>query len=330
MAMAVAVKDTPQAASRHLNPLAVRSLAGTAYVLVSLAAVYAIPKVWDNTIARLLAGRQDAFVDQSLMGLTLLAATVGLIALGRKLAGTKPPLGLRAGIFVGALGAILIGLVTRAIGESLESAFGADSPWGLPLTIALGLGLLGAGASVYFRSGFENFLVHLQEQGWFSFTPYKKNQGQRVRRGTTLSVLVLAGCGIYTMLAHDTLKTGSRHWQVALPFSGGQTLTLLPDIQFTLPIIIAAAALWFAYRIVHFPVFADFLIATEAELNKVSWTTRKRLVQDTIVVLTTVFLFTLFLFLVDVAWYYILSSRYIQVIQTPEVSGQRQANPDEW
>ena len=33
----------------------------------------------------------------------------------------------------------------------------------------------------------------------------------------------------------------------------------------------------------------DFLIATEAEMNKVSWTTRKRLVKDTIVVLVTVF-----------------------------------------
>ena len=41
-------------------------------------------------------------------------------------------------------------------------------------------------------------------------------------------------------------------------------------------------------------------IATEAEINKVSWTTRKRLIQDTTVVLVTVFLFTLFLFVVDI------------------------------
>ena len=51
--------------------------------------------------------------------------------------------------------------------------------------------------------------------------------------------------------------------------------------------------LWRAWRgMVNFPAFADFLIATEAEMNKVSWTTRKRLVQDTIVVLTTVVLMT--------------------------------------
>jgi preprotein translocase SecE subunit len=237
---------------------------------------------------------------------------------------------MRAGVFVGVAGAILIGLITRAIGESLESAFGTDSALGLAITIGVGVVLLGGGASAYFRAGFDSAIVQLEEQGWFSFTPYKRNQGQRVRRGTMLAVLVLAGCGIYTMLAHGTLRTASQHWDVSVPFSGGRVLTLLPDIQFTVPVLIAASALWFAYRVVHYPVFADFLIATEAELNKVSWTTRKRLVQDTIVVLTTVFLFTVFLFVVDFAWSYILSSRYIGVIQTPETTGQRQANPDEW
>src|SRR5262249_47430603 len=62
-----------------------------------------------------------------------------------------------------------------------------------------------------------------------------------------------------------------------------QTITLLPDIQFTLPLIFGALALWFSWRFVNYPTFADFLIATEAELNKVSWTTRRRLVQDTMV-----------------------------------------------
>ena len=68
------------------------------------------------------------------------------------------------------------------------------------------------------------------------------------------------------------------------------TVTLLPALQFTVPLLLLAASLWLAWRIVNLPAFADFLIATEAELNKVSWTTRKRLYQDTIVVLVTVFL----------------------------------------
>ena len=57
-------------------------------------------------------------------------------------------------------------------------------------------------------------------------------------------------------------------------------------------------------------------IATEAEMNKVSWPARRRLVQDTIVVLTTVFLFTVFIFLVDVLWGWGLSK--VGVLQVPE------------
>ena len=74
-------------------------------------------------------------------------------------------------------------------------------------------------------------------------------------------------------------------------------LTLLPALHYTLPLLLLALSLWGAWRVVNFPPFADFLIATEAELNKVSWTTRPRLIQDTIVVLVTVFLMAMFLFL---------------------------------
>jgi len=81
-----------------------------------------------------------------------------------------------------------------------------------------------------------------------------------------------------------------------------QSLTILPHTKYTLPLLIVAATLWFAWRIVNVPMFADFLIATEAELNKVSWTTRRRLIQDTIVVLVTVLLTAIFLFAADAIW----------------------------
>jgi preprotein translocase SecE subunit len=83
---------------------------------------------------------------------------------------------------------------------------------------------------------------------------------------------------------------------------------LLPDMNYTVPIILIIGGLWLAWRVVNFPPFADFLIATEAELNKVSWTTQKRLVQDTIVVLVTVVLFTVFLLIVDMAWSWLLTT----------------------
>ncbi len=56
---------------------------------------------------------------------------------------------------------------------------------------------------------------------------------------------------------------------------------------------------WVIFRIVHFPPFAEFLIATEAEMNKVSWTNKEDLIRATTVVLATVVLMTVFLFMVD-------------------------------
>jgi preprotein translocase SecE subunit len=94
------------------------------------------------------------------------------------------------------------------------------------------------------------------------------------------------------------------------------------------PLLLTLATLWLAYRVVNFPPFADFLIATEAELNKVSWASRKRLFQDTIVVLTTVVLLTIFLFVVDVMWFKALS--WINVIQTSTTSEKKEVGPQDW
>lgn len=112
-----------------------------------------------------------------------------------------------------------------------------------------------------------------------------------------------------------------------VPFTqGAWQLIFLRDVRFTLPIFLAAVSLWMAYRVVNYPAFADFLIATEAEMNKVSWTTRKRLVQDTIVVLTTVLLLTIFIFLVDVLWGWGLSK--VGVLRVPERTAQERKQID--
>lgn len=92
-------------------------------------------------------------------------------------------------------------------------------------------------------------------------------------------------------------------WYWTIPFTNpSQYVYLMFKVNAIMPIIFGVLLIWLAYRIVNVPTFADFLIATEAEMNKVSWTTRKRLLQDTVVVLTTVFLFTTFLFVVDIIW----------------------------
>ena len=101
------------------------------------------------------------------------------------------------------------------------------------------------------------------------------------------------------------------------------SITLLPSIQFTVPLLLLAASIWFAWRVVNMPMFADFLIATEAELNKVSWTTQRRLIQDTIVVLVTVVMMAVFLFGMDYTWRIVLSWKPIGVLHIPKETGEK-------
>ncbi len=86
-----------------------------------------------------------------------------------------------------------------------------------------------------------------------------------------------------------------------------QSIILIPGTQFSVPILLIIIGIWISWRIVNIPVFADFLIATEAEMNKVSWTTNKKLFHDTIVVLTTLVLMSVFLFAMDQFWRIFLS-----------------------
>jgi preprotein translocase SecE subunit len=320
--MAVAVKNTTEAAPRQApDPVAMGSLLGALYVLGSLAVVfYAVPRLWALLVSPWLAGTLGlAFIDTALLLVAMLAAGAGLFLFGQRLAGPSPAPGLRAGTLFAVLGLLAVGLLTPALGFLLERGLGVEARvLGIAVTAAIGVALLALLARAFFHPAVKRWALELEGQGWFTTAPYKRSQGQRVRRGTILAILVLAGCGIYTLIAHKTLDFGvpySNNWGVWVPFTAGQYITLLPDVRFTLPILLTLLTLWLAYRIVNYPTFADFLIATEAEMNKVSWTTRKRLVQDTIVVLVTVLLFTVFIFIVDVIWGWGLSK--VGVLQLP-------------
>jgi preprotein translocase SecE subunit len=321
--MAVAVKPSPEStATRALNPLAIGSLVGIAYVLGSLyVLLYVLPEFWWSYL------RMDAtsFVDVALLLGAILVMGAGLAFVGAKLAGSPPPHGLKAGIAVGIAMVFFATLITQAIGVTLEN-MGLGMVVGAGLTVAVGAFLLFLIVRAYFRPKFEKWLQKFEDQGWFSLTSYKRSQGMRVRRGTILGILALVGCGIYTMLHRNPLLGD---WELDLPFFDDWSLVLLPARKYTLTLLFAVGGLWLAWRMVNYPTFADFLIATEAEMNKVSWTTRRRLVQDTIVVLTTVFLLTIFLLIVDVLWFKILSNPYLHVLrinttqQTTPTGGER-------
>jgi len=71
---------------------------------------------------------------------------------------------------------------------------------------------------------------------------------------------------------------------------------------------LALLGLWFSYRIVHWYKFAEFLIAVQNEMAKVSWPKKPELINSSVVVILTMFLFTLVLFVYDLVWQALLTS----------------------
>jgi preprotein translocase SecE subunit len=451
--MALAVKNPPDVESASvLDRLPVVALVGVVYVLGCLGVVfYAIPALWWEVL-RFPANSIGAGV---VLALVMLVAATGLLVFGVRLLGPRAVPGARAGIFTALVGVLGITVLTRWASLWIEhwvyyyGLFGSAGPTaGAIVTAVIALALLGAGIAWLFRKKTEKMLVTFEEQGWFSATSYKGNQGVRVRRGTILGLLVIVVAGIYTLLSHNTLRRGGPNWELNIPFSGvvlveipgdvgphlnltgrpretvvegdkkeelpavpryelreinaqfadpnryvkvtepgrsdqlrnkeGEVLSkdefdravqavrteykreldairdenererfekdilpqstapepatgitrfrsilLLPSVQFSVPLLLLAAGIWLSWRVVNLPLFADFLIATEAELNKVSWTTRKRLFQDTIVVLVTVLLMAGYLFFVDLAWKEVLSWKPIGVLQLPEDEAEK-------
>jgi preprotein translocase SecE subunit len=307
------------------------SMIGGIYVLGALAVIfYGVPQIWQAAVTPWLEPATNNFVNVTFRIIAQVAAAVALLIFGRSLVGPRSPAGLRGGTFLAIL-TIAVGFYLArwlvAIAERMSTKFEIGQVFSLVIA-----GFLAWLFWKYLKSDrMTRWAVALEAAGWFDAKFYKRNQGVRVRRMTILGVLLVLGTGIYAMIHNNVL--GPRDWVAVIPFTGGKSITLLPDVRLTVPIILAALTIWFAWRVVNYPVFADFLIATEAEINKVSWTPRPRLIQDTIVVLITVFIITMFLFIVDIFWGWFLSRSIINVLPSDEeTSGSKtkQVNTNEY
>ena len=113
---------------------------------------------------------------------------------------------------------------------------------------------------------------------------YKRTQGRVTRQVTFAVVAVALVAGLWGLS------------QTQMLIDGG------PMVQYGVPGILLLAGFWVAYRLVNVPGFADFLIAVEAEMNKVSWPTRTELYRSSIVVLVTIFALAFVLFGFDFFW----------------------------
>lgn len=127
-------------------------------------------------------------------------------------------------------------------------------------------------------------------QEMFTANMHKKNQGKMVRQITCLAIWIAIAAGVWRF-----------HLLVLSPNMGGG------GASYVIAALIGAAGLWFGYRLVNWPKFADFLISVEAELNKVSWPSWRELNRASLVVIFTIFFMATILFTYDFIWQLIFS-----------------------
>ncbi len=125
----------------------------------------------------------------------------------------------------------------------------------------------------------------------FSNSAYKPNQGRFVRQLTALAIWVVVAMACWSL--YGTLRASLQAGSLGIP---------------VIPAVTLMIGLWFGYRAVNWPRFADFLIAVEAEMNKVTWPGKDELKRASFVVIFTIFFLAIALFAFDVVWQAIFSA----------------------
>jgi preprotein translocase subunit SecE len=142
-------------------------------------------------------------------------------------------------------------------------------------------------------------------QELFKTEVYKRSQGRLVRQFTCLAIWAAFALGAYRMFEMRGLLFG-RMFERFLSDQNTAT-TVGMAVGFVVPALVLAVGLWIGYRIVNLPTFADFLIAVEAEMNKVSWPSRTELIRASMVVILLMFGLMIVLFGYDLVLNWLLS-----------------------
>ena len=121
---------------------------------------------------------------------------------------------------------------------------------------------------------------------------YKRNQGRIARQLTAVAIVGIVAFGAWTLSA-TVLSSYDKAVRTLIPAG------------------VVALAAWFAFRVVNYPRFADFLISVQAEMDKVSWPSKQELYRATIVVLVVMFLLGAVLFAYDLFWVWLFQTLHV-------------------
>jgi preprotein translocase subunit SecE len=133
-----------------------------------------------------------------------------------------------------------------------------------------------------------------------SWKIYKSGQGYYTRLVSAIAAGVVVAIGCYLL------------WQKlgGVDIASANTRFL---VQALVPLAVFAAFGWLIYWVVNKPVVADFMIAAEGEMKKVSWSSRKEIVVSTTVVIFVVVAMSVLMAVTDV--FFQIFFRAIGVLQ---------------
>lgn len=127
------------------------------------------------------------------------------------------------------------------------------------------------------------------------FGQYKPEQGIWTRRGTFIGAGVIVAWGAKFVFDQLTVYEGDEAWTVLITHG--------------IPILFAVVLGTIAWRLSFSQRKAgDFMIATEGEMKKVNWSTKKEIVGSTVVVIVFTAFLAVLLFVVDLLFQFIFRS----------------------
>ena len=132
------------------------------------------------------------------------------------------------------------------------------------------------------------------------FSMFKPNQGKQIRLWSAVGAgLLILGGWVWMVPKLQMSFTGQQEW-------------MAPAVAFVISAVVALVV-WYFVGVNRTSV--DFLIATESEMKKVTWSSRKEVWGATKVVIGMVVFMAVGLFVVDLAFTYFFSK--IGVLKTP-------------
>ena len=128
------------------------------------------------------------------------------------------------------------------------------------------------------------------------FEIYKSGQGKYTRTVTFVSAMFLGIMGAYVL---------SENLGAFLPKLVFGWPPMKIYLQYGIPTVAVVLLGVLMLKVVNRQKSADFLIATESEMKKVSWSSKKEIVGSTKVVIVTAFIMAAILFAVDIIFIFL-------------------------